>query len=99
MAKTLGKADIISHVAAKLKGPNADATKALNAVLEAVTDALKEGSAVTLTGFGTFEVRQIKERKVRAIRGPQAGKIVVVPGHKRAGFRPGTELTRAVGHK
>jgi DNA-binding protein HU-beta len=96
MPKQLGKADVTSHVAAKLKGTSAEGGQALNAVLESITEALKAGKSVTLTGFGTFEVRQIKERKVRAIRGPQAGKLIAVPAHKRVGFRSGTELSRAV---
>ena len=87
MAKQLGKGDIVSHVAANLKGTQADGKQALDAVLESVTTALKAGNSVTLTGFGTFEVREIKERKVRAIRGPKAGTLVAVPGHKRVGFR------------
>lgn len=95
MAKQLGKGDVVSHVAAKLKATNAEGRQALNAVLESITEAVKAGNSVTLTGFGTFEIRQIKERKVRAIRGAQAGKLVAVPGHKRVGFRPGTELSRA----
>ena len=99
MAKALGKSDMAARVAAKLKGTHAEGNRSLNAVLEAVTDGLKEGSSVTLTGFGTFEVRHIKARQVRAIRGPQAGKLVSVPAHKRPGFRAGTELVRSIAGK
>src|ERR1700694_2079510 len=86
MAQTLGKGDIAARVATKLKGTHADGNQALNAVLESVVEALKNGSTVTLTGFGTFEVRQIKERKIRTIRGPKAGQFVSVPAHKRPAF-------------
>jgi nucleoid DNA-binding protein len=96
MAKSLGKGDIAAHVATKLKGTHAEGSAALNAVLETLTDALKEGSTVTLTGFGTFEVRAIRARQVRAIRGPRAGQMVAVPEHKRPPFRAGTDLARAV---
>jgi DNA-binding protein HU-beta len=97
MPQALGKGDIIGRVASKLKSPHTEGSRALNAVLESITEALREGSPVTLTGFGTFDVRQIKARKVRAIRGKQAGQMVTVPEHKRPGFRAGTELARAVG--
>ena len=99
MAKALGKGDIIGRVASKLKSPHTEGSRALNAVLEAITEALREGNPVTLTGFGTFDVRQIRARKVRAIRGKQAGQMVTVPAHKRPGFRAGTELARAVGSR
>ena len=96
MAKSLGKGDIAAHVATKFKGTHADGNAALNAVLDAITEALHEGGTVTLTGFGTFEVREIKARTVRAVRGSQAGQLMSVPAHKRAAFRAGTELARAV---
>ena len=94
--KTLGKGDLGARVAAKLKSTQAEGARALNAVLESITEALKEGRAVTLTGFGTFNVRSIGARRVRAIRGKQAGQMMDVPARKRAGFRAGSELQRAV---
>jgi DNA-binding protein HU-beta len=96
-AKALGKGDIAARVATKLKTTHAEGSRALNAVLETITEALKEHRGVTLTGFGTFDVRDIKSRQVRAIRGKQAGQMMTVPARRRPGFRPGTELTRAVG--
>jgi DNA-binding protein HU-beta len=99
MATTLGKGDIASRVASKLKGTQAEGSRALDTVLEEVIDALKVGHTVTLTGFGTFEVRDIKARQVRSIRGAKAGQLVSIPAHKRPAFRPGTELTRAVEQK
>ena len=96
MAKGLGKGDIAARVSTMLKGTRSDGDRALNAVLDAVTGALKEGKSVTLTGFGTFDVRPIKARKVRALRGRQAGQLMTVPAHKRPGFKAGTELRRAV---
>jgi len=96
MAKGLGKGDIAARVSTQLKGTRSEGDRALNAVLDAVTGALKEGKSVTLTGFGTFDVRRIKARKVRALRGKQAGQMLTVAAHKRPGFKPGTELRHAV---
>lgn len=96
MAETLGKGQIASRIAKELNGTQAEGNRALNAVLAVITNALKEGDTVTLTGFGTFEVRQVGERTIRAIRGAQAGQMVKVAAHKRPGFRAGSELVRAV---
>ena len=96
MAKALGKGDVATRVAGKLKSTQAEGGRALNAVLDVISEALKAGEAVTLTGFGTFEVREVKERTIRAIRGPKAGEMVSVPSHKRPGFRAGSELVRSV---
>jgi DNA-binding protein HU-beta len=96
MPNALGRRDVAGRVAAKLDAPQAAGRRALDAVLAALTEALGEGRTVTLTRFGTFAVRPIGARRVRAIRGPRAGQLVTVPAHRRAGFRPGAELARAV---
>jgi DNA-binding protein HU-beta len=95
-AKSLGKGDVSARVASKMKTTHAEGSRALNAVLETITEALHERRSITLTGFGTFDVREIKARKVRAIRGKQAGQMMNVPARKRPGFRAGSELRRAV---
>ena len=96
MPNTLGRRAVAGRVAAKLGAAPAAGRRALDAVLAALTDALREGDAVRLTRFGTFAVRPIGARRVRAIRGPRAGQLVAVPAHRRAGFRPGAELVRAI---
>ena len=96
MATTLRKNDLAGRVAMKMQGTRSQGESAVNSVIAAVQQALVSGDRVVITGFGSFEVRQIKERKVRPIRGAQAGKQMTVPAHKRVGFSPGTELTKAV---
>lgn len=93
---TLRKGDLASRIAFHLGGPRSQGDAALNAVLDAVHEALAAGDRVVLTGFGAFEARQVKEREVRAIRGPQAGQRVKVPSHRRVGFTPGSYLAAAV---
>ena len=51
------KNDLVAAIAAKENCPKKEADKALNLVLEAITDALIKGEKVSITGFGTFEVR------------------------------------------
>ena len=76
-------------------GSKAQGEAALNAVLDSIQSALASGDRVVLTGFGSFEVRQVKARRVRPIRGGQAGSLITVPAHKRVGFTAGAELSSA----
>ena len=92
---TLRRSDISTRVAANLGGSKAQGEAALKAVLGAVQDALSHGDRVVLTGFGSFEVRSVKARRVRPIRGGQAGTLITVPAHKRVGFTAGAELSKA----
>lgn len=92
---TLRKSDMSARVAARLGGSRAEGEAALNAVLEGVQVALAAGDRVVLTGFGSFEVRQVKARRVRPIRGGQAGTLITVPAHRRVGFTAGAELSKA----
>jgi DNA-binding protein HU-beta len=92
---TLRKSDLSGQVASKLGGSRAQGEAALKAVLDSIQESLSGGNRVVLTGFGSFEVRQVKARKVRPIRGGQAGNLITVPAHKRVGFTAGAELSKA----
>lgn len=92
---TLRKSDMSARIAGKLGGSRSKGEAALNAVLDSVQEALLAGHRVVLTGFGSFEVRQVKARRVRPIRGGQAGSLVTVPAHKRVGFTAGAELSKS----
>jgi len=92
---TLRKNDMTARVATHLKVSRAQGEAALNSVLSSIQSALKNGDRVVLTGFGSFSVRQVKERRVKPIRGGQAGKLITVPAHKRVGFTAGADLNKA----
>lgn len=89
----MNKAELIEAVAAATKGTKAEAQRHVEAVLEAVTAALKKGDKVSITGFGTFEVRQ---RAARKGRNPQTGETIRVKATKVPAFRPGKSLKDAV---
>ena len=57
------KAELIAQVAEKSELSKKDAEKAIAAVVSSVTDALVAGDKVQLVGFGTFEVRDRKEKE------------------------------------
>src|SRR5690606_41859708 len=73
--------------------PKAVAGRALDAVIESVTGALKAGDSVVPVGFGTFAV---KERAARTGRNPQTGKPIDIAAAKIPGFKAGKALKDAV---
>ena len=92
--ENLRKGDIVSRVATMLDTSTAKGEEALNAVLSVEGVDLLNRYKVVLTGFGSFSVRQVKPRNIKPILGPQAGKIVTIPSHRRVGFTAGAKLTR-----
>lgn len=59
----MNKSDLINVVTEATELPKKDATKAVDAVFEAITEALQSGDKVQLVGFGNFEVRERSARK------------------------------------
>lgn len=92
MAQVHGKDYLIDKVV-KTGLDKTKATKAVNAVLDAISGALKEGDKVQLIGFGSFEVR---ERAARKGRNPQTGEEIEIAGGKVPAFKPGKQLKDAV---
>ena len=72
---------------------NNSSERALKAVLDSIQDAISNRDRVVLTGFGSFEVRSVKARQVRPVRGD--GGLITVPAHNRVGFTAGAELNKS----
>ena len=89
----MNKSELIDAIAASADLPKAAAGRALDAMIEAVGGALKEGDQVALVGFGTFLV---KERAARTGRNPQTGTPIEIKAAKVPGFKPGKALKDAV---
>ena len=87
------KSDLVEAVAEKTGLTKADSTRALDAVFEAITKALKKGERVPVAGFGTFNV---VKRKAREGRNPQTGETVKIAARKAVTFKPGTALKEVV---
>ncbi|MDY6855380.1 MAG: HU family DNA-binding protein [Thermodesulfobacteriota bacterium] len=87
------KAELVTKIAKDAKISKASAEKALNSLTNNVTNTLKKGGKITLTGFGTFSVVERKERKGR---NPQTGKDISIPATKVAKFKAGKNLKGAV---
>ncbi|SES87612.1 bacterial nucleoid protein Hbs [Oceanobacillus limi] len=85
----MNKTELVSAVAEKSELSKKDATAAVEAVFESISDSLKEGEKVQLIGFGNFEVR---ERAARTGRNPQTGEEIQIPASKVPAFKPGKQL-------
>ena len=89
----MNKVQMVAAVAEKAGLTNKDAEKAINAVTEAVKEALVKGDKVQLIGFGTYEVR---ERAARTGRNPQTGAEIKIAAAKVPAFKAGKALKDAV---
>ena len=89
----MNKADLIDAVSGEAKLTKADAERAIDGAISAITRALKKGERVALVGFGSFIVAK---RNARTGRNPQTGKAIQIKAKKVAKFRAGMELAKAV---
>ena len=89
----MNKGDLIEVVADKAGLSKADAGRAVDAVIEAVTKSLKKGKTVSLVGFGTFAV---KKRAARTGRNPRTGESIQIKASNVPGFKAGKGLKDAV---
>ena len=87
------KTELISVVAEKTESTKKNAEAAVNAVVSAITEALVSGEKVSIVGFGTFEVRDRKEKKVL---NPQTKQMMTAPASKAPAFKAGQALKSAV---
>jgi DNA-binding protein HU-beta len=89
----VNKTELVEAIAASADLPKAVAGRALDAVVDAITNALKNDDQVVLVGFGTFGV---KERAARTGRNPQTGNPIEIAAAKIPNFKPGKALKDAV---
>jgi DNA-binding protein HU-beta len=89
----MNKGDLIEAIAKNADLSKADAGRALDATLEAVSKTLKKGDKVTLPGFGTFSVTK---RAARMGRNPATGETIKIKAKKTPKFKAGTKLVEAV---
>lgn len=89
----MNKTELIETVAQTSDLSKAAAGKAIDAVLDAVSKALKGGETVVLTGFGTFSVR---ERPARTGHNPKTGEAMEIKASKAPVFKAGKTLKDAV---
>ena len=89
----MNKGELIDAVAGAAGLSRADATKAVDGVLDAITGTLSNGGSVSLVGFGTFSV---KARAARMGRNPRTGEAIQIKASNVPGFKAGKGLKDAV---
>lgn len=87
------KTDFVKAVADQAGISQKETKQIVEAALEVIADALKRGEKVTLTGFGTFEVRQ---RQAREGVNPQTRATISIPATTTPGFSASSTLKNAV---
>ena len=87
------KTELIEKIAERADVPKSEAQKHFDAFEEVVTDVLKSGDEVQITGFGKFYVR---EQKAREGRNPQTGEKMRIPAQKVPTFSAGNSLKESV---
>lgn len=89
----MNKSELVAAIATSADITKADAERALNGIMEAITDALSKGDKVALIGFGTFSTTK---RAARDGRNPQTGKTMKIKAKTVAKFKAGAKLADAV---
>ncbi len=89
----MNKSDLIEHIAKEADLSKASAARALDAFVSGITETLKQGSEVSLVGFGTFAVG---DREARTGRNPRTGEALEIKAAKIPKFRPGKGLKDAL---
>ena len=89
----MNKKELVKAIAEKLETTQKAASEQLDAVLEAITDALVAGEEVKISGFGTFS---ISERAAREGRNPATGETIQIAASKSPKFKAAKALKDAV---
>ena len=89
----MNKRELTDAVASAADLAKADAARAVDAVLGAISGALGQGNSVSLVGFGTFSV---KHRAARQGRNPRTGETIQIAATSVPGFKAGRALRDAV---
>lgn len=89
----MNKTDLVNVVSAETEVSKKDVDAVVNATLDAIVNALKEGDKVQLIGFGTFEVKDVAAREGR---NPQTGETIAIEASKKPAFSASKALKDAL---
>ncbi len=89
----MNRKELVDALATKTGSTKADAERAIEALIEIISDTLKTGDSLSLIGFGTFEVRK---RAARAGRNPKTGEELKIKAANVPAFKAGATLKATV---
>jgi len=87
------KLELAAKIANDANVSKAAAGRAIDSLLEGITDSLKRGNKVTFVGFGTFSTVRRKEKQGR---NPQTGEPITIRAKTVAKFKPGAKLASSI---
>lgn len=94
----MNKSELVQQLASRANISRADAQRAVDSLFSVdngiISQALKSGDKVQITGFGSFET---KRREARKGRNPRTGKEIDIAASTSAAFRPGKGLKDSIG--
>lgn len=91
--RLMTKADLVAQVAKKANLTSKASKDSVSVIFATISEAMKRGEKVVVTGFGTFLVRR---RATRKGRNPQTGAEIQIPATKTPGFTAGKSLKRMI---
>lgn len=87
------KSELITSLAQKMNCTKKDATAAVEATFAVIQETLEKGEKISVTGFGTFEIR---ERGEKICINPRTKEKMVCPPCKTPAFHAGRDLKRTI---
>ena len=92
----MNKKELIAKIAEKMGTTKKAAGEQLDVIVEVITDALKAGETVKITGFGAFSTVDVAERTGIIQLGDRKGETYVTPAHRSPKFKAASALKEAV---
>ena len=89
----MNKTELIERIAKEVEVPTTEAQRHFEAFERVVTESLKGGEEVRITGFGKFSV---KERKAREGTNPKTGQKMKIAASRVPSFSAGNALKKAI---
>ena len=89
----MNKAELVDAVAAESGLTKSDASGAVESVFSTIANQLRQGSAVSVVGFGQFSV---SDRAARTGRNPRTGEEIAIAASRAPKFKAGKQLKDAV---
>lgn len=93
---TVGRGDLVTAMAKRTGLSQAKCNDFIGDLVGEITNNLKKGNRVTITGFGTFETRK---RAARTGHNPATGATLKIKANTVPAFKAGATLKAAVGRK
>lgn len=85
------KEDLMIKIIGKARVKNEIAKRVIRSLIKAIGESIQNGERVTLSGLGTF---RIKNRKPKPARNLQTGQVVYLPEGKKISFKPSLSFKR-----